>query len=632
MTGRLTLPTDADVIDETLRLKNLLGADALRDCDGTEMPEELLSEPVKKYATYYTTRKDNEWASANPEEIQQEYLISNRVTARGETLRIRLMEGFHTEQLKVNTLDDQKRWWEVIDRTTGEIVPTDKWEFDEATGEVEIQTKAYHEYTVSFLAFLIWDPVHMYNFITNDWQDTPHQLTYDVRQPKTQKYVKEKLKRWCEENPNIDVVRFTTFFHQFTLTFDDQKREKYVEWFGYSASVSPYILEKFEKWAETLERAIGNPLYHWSHLELQRFFGYTGDLNRETASEVWELCNRKLQEEDMRVRSLIKTSGVTLLCTTDDPVDDLRLHKMIKDDPEFDVQVLPAWRPDKVMNIEKPEFTEYIKTLADAADMEINDFSQLKEALQKRMDFFAASGCRVSDHGINYVMYAPASEKIIEEIFSKRFSQKMLTKLEMEQYKTACLLFFSKEYKKRGWVMQLHYGCKRDNNQIMYQQLGPDTGYDCINNYAPAEQLTDFLNAAELQGGLPRTILYSLNPGDDTLIDSVIGCFQNSDAIGKMQHGSSWWFNDNKTGMEKQMTSLANLGMLANFVGMLTDSRSFLSYPRHEYFRRILCNLLGTWVENGEYPDDMKRLGKIVKDISYNNAVRYFGFDLQIQE
>ena len=249
MTGRLTLPTDADVIDETIRLKNLLGADALRDCDGTEMPEALLSEPVKKYATYYTTRKDNEWASANPEEIQQEYLISNRVTARGEILRIRLMEGFHTEQLKVNTLDDPKRWWEVIDRTTGEIVPTDKWEFDESSGEVEIQTKPYHEYTVSFLAFLIWDPVHMYNFITNDWQDTPHQLTYDVRQPKTQKYVKEKLKRWCEENPEIDVVRFTTFFHQFTLTFDDQKREKYVEWFGYSASISPYILEKFEKWA-----------------------------------------------------------------------------------------------------------------------------------------------------------------------------------------------------------------------------------------------------------------------------------------------------------------------------------------------------------------------------------------------
>lgn len=248
-TGRLTLPTDVNMVEETIRLKNLLGADALRDCDGTEMPEALLGEDAKKYATYYTTRKDNDWANANPDEIQQEYLISDRVLATDTKLRIRLMKGFHTEQLKVNTLDNPKKWWEVIDRTTGKVVPVDQWEFDETTGEVEIQTIAFHEYTVSFLAFLIWDPVHMYNFITNDWKDAPHQLTYDVRQPKTQKYVKEKLKKWCENNPHIDVVRFTTFFHQFTLTFDDQKREKYVEWFGYSASVSPYILEKFEKWA-----------------------------------------------------------------------------------------------------------------------------------------------------------------------------------------------------------------------------------------------------------------------------------------------------------------------------------------------------------------------------------------------
>ncbi len=248
-TGRLTLPTDVNMVEETIRLKNLLGADALRDCDGTTMPEALLGEKAKKYATYYTTRKDNDWANANPDEIQQEYLITDRVTARDTKLRIKLMKGFHTEQLKVNTLDDPKRWWEVIDRTTGEIVPVDHWEFDEATGEVEINTIKYHQYTVSFLAFLIWDPVHMYNFITNDWKEAPHQLTYDVRQPKTQKYVKEKLKRWCEDNPHIDVVRFTTFFHQFTLTFDDQKREKYVEWFGYSASVSPYILEQFEEWA-----------------------------------------------------------------------------------------------------------------------------------------------------------------------------------------------------------------------------------------------------------------------------------------------------------------------------------------------------------------------------------------------
>ena len=247
--GRLTLPTDVDMVEETIRLKELLGADALRDCDGTTFPDELLSQDAKKYATYYTTRKDNEWAEANPDEVQQEYLISDRVTARGETLRIELMKGFHREQLKVNTIHDPKRWWEVVDRTTGEVVPTDKWEYDEATGEVEIQTVPYHQYTVSFLAFLIWDPVHMFNFITNDWKDAPHQITFDVRLPKTQQHVKEKLKQWCEEHPEINVVRFTTFFHQFTLTFDDQKREKYVDWFGYSASVSPYILEQFEKWA-----------------------------------------------------------------------------------------------------------------------------------------------------------------------------------------------------------------------------------------------------------------------------------------------------------------------------------------------------------------------------------------------
>lgn len=249
ITGRLTLPTDVDMVEETIRLKNLLGADALRDCDGTTMPEALLTQDAKKYATYYTTRKDNEWAEENPDEIQQEYLITDRITARDTKLRIKLMKGFHTEQLKVNSIDDPKRWWEVIDRTTGEVIPTDQWFYDEKTGEVELETVKYHQYTVSFLAFLIWDPVHMYNFITNDWKDAPHQLTFDVRQPKTQQHVKNKLRKWCEENPHIDVVRFTTFFHQFTLTFDEQKREKYVEWFGYSASVSPYILEQFEKWA-----------------------------------------------------------------------------------------------------------------------------------------------------------------------------------------------------------------------------------------------------------------------------------------------------------------------------------------------------------------------------------------------
>lgn len=247
--GRLTLPTDLDVIQETVALKESLGADAIRDCDGTQMPQELLELDAKVYATYYTTRKDNEWALAHPEEIQQEYLITDRYTAKDTSLTITLMKGFHTEQLKPNFIDDPKTWWEVIDRTTGEVVSVDHWDYDEAHGTVTIQTIPYHVYTVSFLAFLIWDPVHMYNFITNDWKDAPHQLTFDVRQPKTQVYVKEKLKKFCEENPHVDVIRFTTFFHQFTLTFDDQKREKYVEWFGYSASVSPYILKKFEKWA-----------------------------------------------------------------------------------------------------------------------------------------------------------------------------------------------------------------------------------------------------------------------------------------------------------------------------------------------------------------------------------------------
>ena len=247
ITGRLTLPTDVDMVDETIRLKNLLGADALRDCDGTNMPEELLKLDGKIYATYYTTRKDNDWAMQNPEEVQQEYLISDRITARGETLRIELMHGFHTEQLKVNTIDDPKRWWEVIDRTTADAVSTDNWSYDEKTGDVTLTAIPYHDYTVSFLAYIMWDPVHMYNAVTNDWKDVEHQITFDVRQPKTHAYTLERLKKFIEEHPYVNVLRFTTFFHQFTLVFDELAREKYVDWYGYSASVSPYILEQFEK-------------------------------------------------------------------------------------------------------------------------------------------------------------------------------------------------------------------------------------------------------------------------------------------------------------------------------------------------------------------------------------------------
>ena len=387
--------------------------------------------------------------------------------------------------------------------------------------------------------------------------------------------------------------------------------------------------EKFQKWAETLEKAIGNPLYHWSHLELKRYFGYDGCLNGETAEEVWNLCNEKLKTPEMSVRNLIRQSGVTLLCTTDDPADSLEWHKVIAEDDSFEVQVLPAWRPDKAMNIEKPDYTDYLKKLGTAAETEIHTFADLKAALKKRMAFFDSMGCRASDHALEYVMYAPASDEDVETIFAKRLGGEMLTKAEELKFKTAFMLFVGKEYARLGWAMQLHYGCKRDNNVFRYEQLGPDTGYDCIDNYAPSGQMADFLNALNASDELPKTIIYSLNPNDNAAIGTILGCFQDSGAIGKIQQGSAWWFNDHKTGMIEQMTSLANLGLLGNFIGMLTDSRSFLSYTRHEYFRRILCELIGGWVENGEYPADMKVLGKKVEDISYNNAVRYFGFDLE---
>ena len=386
--------------------------------------------------------------------------------------------------------------------------------------------------------------------------------------------------------------------------------------------------EKFQAWAETMPKLIGNPLYHWSHLELRKYFGYEGYLNGDTAEEVWNLCNAKLQDDSMTVRSIIKQSGVTLICTTDDPVDSLEWHKKIADDPTFDVQVLPAWRPDKAMNVEKPTYGEYIAQLSKVSGVEVKDFASLKEALKNRMAFFASMGCCVSDHALEYVMYVPASDAEIDAILQKGLKGEPISKEEELKYKTAYMLFVAREYVKLGWVMQIHYGCKRDNNAYMFEQLGPDTGYDCINNYAPSAQMADFLNALSATNDIPKTILYSLNPNDNASIGSIIGCFQG-DIPGKIQHGCAWWFNDHKIGMNEQLTSLANLGCLGNFVGMLTDSRSFLSYTRHEYFRRILCELIGNWVENGEYPADMKSLETIVKGICYNNAVKYFGFKLE---
>jgi glucuronate isomerase len=386
--------------------------------------------------------------------------------------------------------------------------------------------------------------------------------------------------------------------------------------------------EKFQKWAETISKAIGNPVYHWSHLELQRYFGYMGTLNADTAEEVWNLCNAKLQEDSMSVRNIIRQSGVTLICTTDDPVDSLEWHKMIKEDESFDVKVLPAWRPDKAMNLEKPTYLDYLKQLTDVSGIKITSFSSLCEALKKRMEFFHSMGCTVSDHALEYVMYKPASEEEVEAIFAKRLAGETPSELEQLQFKTAFMQFVGRQYHKMSWVMQLHYGTKRDNNTLMFRQLGPDTGYDCINTYSSSAEMSAFLNSLNITDELPKTIVYSLNPNDNAAITTTLGCFQGSGIVGKMQNGSAWWFNDHISGMRDQMINLANTGMLSTFVGMLTDSRSFLSYPRHEYFRRILCQIFGEWVENGEYPADFKMLGEIVQDISYNNSVKYFGFPL----
>ncbi|MBR4223656.1 MAG: glucuronate isomerase [Oscillospiraceae bacterium] len=384
--------------------------------------------------------------------------------------------------------------------------------------------------------------------------------------------------------------------------------------------------EKFRKWAETLSRAIGNPLYHWSHLELQRYFGYTGVLNADTADEVWELTGEALRSPDMSVRNIIRRSNVDVICTTDDPADSLDQHKAIAEDTSFDVKVYPAWRPDKAMNIEKPDFAEYIAKLSGVSGIDISSWDSLKDALVKRMDHFASMGCKVSDHAWEFPYYAPISDAKANEILQKKLSGGEVNDTEKVQFKTAFMLFMGRMYHRYGWAMQLHMGAKRDNNKVMFDRLGPDTGYDCISTYTSSADLADFLNALEVTGELPKTIIYSLNPHDDQAIDTILGCFQSSDAVGKIQHGSAWWFNDHETGMKAQLTSLGNLGYLAGFVGMLTDSRSFLSYPRHEYFRRILCDLFGSWVEQGKYPADMKTLGSIVEDISYNNAKRYFGF------
>ena len=387
--------------------------------------------------------------------------------------------------------------------------------------------------------------------------------------------------------------------------------------------------EKFQKWAETLELAIGNPLYHWSHLELRRYFGYEGVLNGDTAQEVWELCNQKLQEPGMSARNLIANSGVTLVCTTDDPADSLEWHQQLAQDSSFPVKVLPAWRPDAAMGLERTEYLDYLQRLGQAAGVEIRTYADLKEALLSRMAFFDKMGCRASDHALTVAVCQPASEEELERVFQKRLEGEPLTQEELAAFQTGFLRFVAGEYKRLGWVMQLHYGCRRNNNTRMFHKLGRDTGYDAVLQGTPSMEVAAFLDLLASQDALPRMVLYSLNPNDDEGLNSVIGCFQDGTPLGRIQQGSAWWFNDHKAGMVKQLTAFANGGLLGNFIGMLTDSRSFLSYPRHEYFRRILCELLGAWVENGEYPADWKALEKMVRGVCYNNAVEFFGFPLE---
>ncbi len=385
--------------------------------------------------------------------------------------------------------------------------------------------------------------------------------------------------------------------------------------------------EKFQKWAETIPNLIGNPLYHWTHLELQRYFGITEPLNGDNAMAVYEKCNAILAQPDMSVRGIIRKSGVKLICTTDDPVDDLKAHELLAADPTAPAVVLPAFRPDKAMRADKETFPAYVAQLEKVVGFEINTVEDMRRALINRIAYFHDHGCRVSDHALDYCFCVEATKEELNDIFARAKAGKGITWNEQLAYHTALLICVGKEYYRLDWVNQLHFACLRDNSKKMFRRLGPDTGFDCINDQPNAVGLAALLNCLQEADALGKTILYSLNPSDNAAIGTIMGAFQTDSPIpGKIQQGSAWWFNDHKPGMEAQMVSLMSLGAMGTFNGMLTDSRSFLSYTRHEYFRRILCNLFGQMVEDGEYPADMKALGQMVENISYNNTLNYFGF------
>ncbi len=384
--------------------------------------------------------------------------------------------------------------------------------------------------------------------------------------------------------------------------------------------------EKFQAWAKTVPMCLGNPLYHWTHLELRRPFGIANTiLNPTTAETIWAHCNELLSTPEFLPRGIMKQMNVKMVGTTDDPLDTLEYHKAIAADSSFDIEVAPSWRPDKAFKIELEGFAAYIDKLGKVADIEIERFSDLLTALDRRLDHFAAHGCRAADHGIEVLRFAAVpAEAELDKILHRRMNGGALTELEIAQYSTAVQVWLGRQYAKRGWVMQLHMGAQRNNNTRMFRLLGADAGFDSIGDKNFSFELASLLDAMDVTNELPKTILYCLNPRDNEMLGTMIGNFQGGGIAGKIQFGSGWWFNDQKDGMQRQLEQLSQLGLLSQFVGMLTDSRSFLSYTRHEYFRRILCNMVGGWVENGEVPYDMELLGNMVKNICYQNARNYF--------
>lgn len=387
--------------------------------------------------------------------------------------------------------------------------------------------------------------------------------------------------------------------------------------------------EKFRKWAETVPYTLRNPLHHWTHLELQRYFDIHEVLSGKNADKIYDQCQEKLQTEDFRVRGLLKKMNVKTVCTTDDPTDSLNFHQQLKDEG-YEIPVLPAFRPDNAMNLDDlNKFNLYVKKLESVSDVSISNYTDFLNALKNRHNFFAKMGCTVSDHGLEEIYCDDYTPEEIKGIFEKAISHKEISPLEHRKFKSAMLVEFAQWDAEKGWVQQYHLGALRNNNTRMLSQLGADTGWDSIGDFSQARTLSRFLNKLDRDNKLTKTILYNLNPSDNELFATMIGNFNDGSVAGKIQYGSAWWFLDQKDGMTRQINALSNMGLLSHFVGMLTDSRSFLSFPRHEYFRRLLCDLFGTEIENGEIPNDIEWVGKIIEDISYNNANKYFGWNIQ---